>query len=405
MPTIPDPEKAARVANETVRVYIEDQEAGRIEAAQSASPSIRERIRDLGPRTRVVAPASRPTEKSNPPALLILLGATLAGLGLGSASVLAREILDRRIRTPAQAVAYTGAECFGVFPKAKSRKSRRESTAHDDRLVHDGGSHGSLLAHVLDEPMSTSWRTLSRAIVALQAGGFRSLGVTAILQNEGTTTVATNLARLMSSGGARVLLVDANPQDGALSDYFGAAGRPGLIELMNGDGRELSNIAWQDERSGLHFLPIGGKPEERYRYAQAIWSDANDRLRGFVEIYDYVIFDLPPLSTSADARAAAELVDCFLLVVSWGASPEQVQAGLANSGSLPSKVLGSILSKVSSLSINRSAVDPLPGPIGHPLPGKSRRKPEPGTAPPFPPAELRPRADGKAAAEGRRRRG
>ena len=82
----PDPEKAARVANETVRVYIEEQEAGRIEAAQSASPSLRERIRDLGPRTRVVAPASSPAEKSNPLALLVLLGATLAGLGLGSAS-------------------------------------------------------------------------------------------------------------------------------------------------------------------------------------------------------------------------------------------------------------------------------------------------------------------------------
>ncbi len=64
--TSDDPEKAARILNEYANAYIMDQNAARVEAAQSASSWLRERLRDVGPKTRVIAPALPPTDKSKP---------------------------------------------------------------------------------------------------------------------------------------------------------------------------------------------------------------------------------------------------------------------------------------------------------------------------------------------------
>jgi uncharacterized protein involved in exopolysaccharide biosynthesis len=94
--TAPDPEQAARTANEVARAYMDDQNAARFEAAQSASAWLRERIRDLGPRTRIIARASPPQDKSNVRGLLVLAIAGLAGLALAVGAVIAREFFNRK---------------------------------------------------------------------------------------------------------------------------------------------------------------------------------------------------------------------------------------------------------------------------------------------------------------------
>jgi len=63
--------------------------------------------------------------------------------------------------------------------------------------------------------------------------------------------------------------------------------------------------------------------------------------------YDYVIVDLPPIVPVADARAAADLFDCFVLVVEWGStSAEVVQNGFHASSRIPMKTVGAVLNKV-----------------------------------------------------------
>ena len=114
--TTADPQLAARVTNEFARSYVEDQESGRFEAAQTASAWLRDRMRDLGARTRIISTALPPNDDSNLRKVLVLSAAALLGLLLGTIMAIARSMFDHRLLTPEQLVGATGVECLGTVP-------------------------------------------------------------------------------------------------------------------------------------------------------------------------------------------------------------------------------------------------------------------------------------------------
>lgn len=356
--TASDPELAARAANETARAYVVDQDAARVEAAQSASAWLRERIRDLGPRTRIIAPASPPASKSNMSGLLVMAIGIGAGLAAGIGIAFGREFLDHSVRTPEQAVEATGVDCFGIIPKLRARRwSSRASAGKHERSISEGVP---LLSHVLDHPLMPFWNTLRhvKAAADVSRGGhqFASVGVTSTFDGEGKTTVAANLARLMASTGERVILIDANAHDGALSRAFTPRGGMGLIDLLEQGSEALQAHVWVDPRTGMHFLPVGGE-ENRHLRSQAIWSaDMTRLLHRIAEDYDLVVFDLPPLASAADLRAAAEFLNYMLLVINWGrVKVEHIEFGLASTGAVNRKLIGTVFNNVDVVALKRLA--------------------------------------------------
>ena len=138
--------------------------------------------------------------------------------------------------------------------------------------------------------------------------------VTSLLENEGKSTVATNLALALAQKSKKVLLIDADfckpsiykilekevPETQELGEY-----------LLN--KRDLKDVLMVEENSGI-FLLIG----TRY------YNNSADLITGtsFSEmieiqkrIMDYVIIDSPPISVSADTELLADIVDSTLLVV------------------------------------------------------------------------------------------
>lgn len=77
----------------------------------------------------------------------------------------------------------------------------------------------------------------------------------------------------------------------------------------------------------------------------------SDRTR---EDYDYVIVDLPPIVPVVDARAAAHLLDGFLLVIEWGkTSPEVVLEAIEGAEVVRERVIGAILNKANTTVLKR----------------------------------------------------
>lgn len=359
--TAGDPFTAARVANEVVKVYLEDQDAARREAAQSASAWLRERISGLGPQARIIAEATPPIEKSNLRGLFILVIALVAGAAAGTLLAFMREFLNGRLRTPEDVVSATGAEALGILPRLRKRRRRRKLPrrgASADTIADDKAD--PLLSYVLDHPLSLSWHTLSRVGIALGVtkGGerVRLLGITSVLRGEGKTFVAANLARLLASIGYRVLLVDADALDPALSDAFAPDASVGLVDALEAEATDLDGYVRRDPRSGLHFLPIGAR-SDRYRRSSILWGDAMSALgRSGFRGYDAVIFDLPPMSPTSDVRAAADIVDRLLLVAAWATpTAEQVRVSLEASGVRANKLVGTVLNRVNMRAMKRLA--------------------------------------------------
>lgn len=135
-----------------------------------------------------------------------------------------------------------------------------------------------------------------------RAGVCRFL-ITSSWPQEGKTTVCGNLAAALASLGRRVLLVDYNAADGALTARVGSpeqaeSGRPGPCRL---EGVDLLRLAYGTSATGgLDLVTRSGRS-------------------GLAEVfrsYDVVLVDSQALSVSRECLNAAGLVDGSLMVVS-----------------------------------------------------------------------------------------
>ena len=70
--------------------------------------------------------------------------------------------------------------------------------------------------------------------------------------------------------------------------------------------------------------------------------------------YDYVVLDFAPMLPVVDVRAAAHLVDGFVLVAEWGKTPlDAVTEAVSLSSAVRTRLLGSILNKVDMKQMRR----------------------------------------------------
>jgi polysaccharide biosynthesis transport protein len=175
---------------------------------------------------RVVTAATAPLSKTWPKTTIILPFSAVLGFGAGLLFALVRDGTDRRVRSGDRLRRELGLASLGQVPFAGGRWPPRLPVA----------SHGNgepvrskrMLRFVLDKPYSPFGEALRGAKASIEAG-FKPetplvIGVTSVGRGEGKTTVAVNLAQLYLNEGTRVVLVDADFQDGRLSRAAASAG-------------------------------------------------------------------------------------------------------------------------------------------------------------------------------------
>jgi Mrp family chromosome partitioning ATPase/capsular polysaccharide biosynthesis protein len=346
----PDPEQAARYANEFARAYVADQNAARTEAAQAGSSWLRERLREVGPKARIIATALPPYRKSNIPGILIVAGAGVMGGLMAVALALIWALLDRRIHTPEQASSAARAVCLGIVPDLRKKTAPVLAGDDDDIRANGFAISDPRQCFGIDHPHSEIWHALRQVKAECDDGfgrkGLRCLGVTSTFAGEGRTTIATNLALTIAASGKRVLLVDCDVYNPELSKRYAGSAPAGLIEYLRDQSASLLAYVRIEHRTGLHFLPLGCDPG--HNLGPDLWSE--DARRLFQECsaaYDYVIFDMPTLAMAGDVRAAARYLDGFLLVVrSAHVTAEDINVGLGAAVGVRERLIGALLNRV-----------------------------------------------------------
>jgi len=149
--------------------------------------------------------------------------------------------------------------------------------------------------------------------------------VTSSVPGEGKTFTAINLAlSIANERDKKVLLIDADVARPSVSKTLGIKSSPGLIEYLEGQTVEFSDIVLKTNMPGLGVIPAGKQHKHSTELltsnkmillAQELSNRYPDRI---------VIFDSPPLLAATQGEVLAGLVGQVILVVEAEKTPQSM---------------------------------------------------------------------------------
>lgn len=286
---------------------------------------------------RVIDAALPPSRPARPRRGLALALGLLGGLGLGVLAALARESLDKTVRTHSDIEVKAGLPFLGQIPLAPMPKGQ------------------SVYAPVAAAPWSQpaeAFRDLRTMVdLARTPKDDPFLLVTSTREQEGKSFVAANLAVSLSQLGGKVLVVDGDLRRPTHHRYLGDPDQPGLSEFLAGRVGDPSRLPQRTEIPNLDVLPAGRAPESASELLNA--RQLEELVRWARGRYDRVIVDCPPVFPVADVLLWGRHVRASILVSRCGRTPLpmiQLACDRLRAGNID--VLGGVLNGARLRSLN-----------------------------------------------------
>lgn len=141
--------------------------------------------------------------------------------------------------------------------------------------------------------------------------------VTSVMENEGKSTVAANIAMTLAQKSNRVILIDGDMRRPAVYKILQKKlEKEQEIGTFLTGGSTLDKVLLRDDENNI-YLMIGSR-----NYSNSTEMVSGERMRLLMEdakkAADYIVIDSPPTSLMADAEVLAEYADVSLLVVRQG---------------------------------------------------------------------------------------
>lgn len=195
---------------------------------------------------------------------------------------------------------------LGAIYHERSAKSRKNKNKKISMCITN-----PLLSFVYVE---SSRKAASRVRSRMDKKGDKVLLVTSVAENEGKTTVASNLALAIAQEGKRVLLIDCDFRRPALYKVF---------DVPRQEVQDLPHLIYTEEDKGSIITKL--KTENLYfimnqrsttNIEDIVKSGKFSSIIEFVrDKFDYIILDTPPLGMVPDAEEFANFADATLIVV------------------------------------------------------------------------------------------
>lgn len=255
----------------------------------------------------IVSPALVPNTPVSLRKLLILAGGVAVGMLSGIAVAFALDLSDQSVKTLKQAKELFGYTLLGVIPTF----SKQGTSSTYSRKLHNGVPR-IIIRDAPRSPASQAYQMLRANLKFLSLDKvLRTIVITSSVAKEGKSEVSANLAAAIAQLGRRVLLVDADMRCPSQHHIWNLTNAAGLSHVIV--NQVCLGAAVREVMPNLYVLPAGAIPPNPISLLDSQRMSA--LLDRFSIEYDFVIFDTPPLSGTADAAVLGRLADGILLIV------------------------------------------------------------------------------------------
>jgi capsular exopolysaccharide synthesis family protein len=194
-------------------------------------------------------------------------------------------------------------------------------------------------------PLAESYRLIRSGLLLSSAEHPpRSILVTSMSPKEGKTSTLSNIARILSQDGKKVLVIDCDLRKPRLHSLFSMDNKMGLSNYLSGnlEGNLIYSIPGED----IKLIPSGLIPPNP---AELLNSVKMKRLvEEMVKKFDFVLLDSPPIQRVTDSLALSQVVEGTIIVVRAKKTTfEMLQSGMKKMSDVNTNFLGFVLNGMS----------------------------------------------------------
>lgn len=245
-----------------------------------------------------------PAQPVKPDLLKSLLGAAAAGLLLGGVIVYARERSADHMMTAAEFQWSFPERILGQVPWDRTRGETPLLKVDDKR-------------HMFTEAFSNIRSSLLFLPSNDQPRPSKIL-VTSALPGEGKSTVASNLAVVMATGGQKTLLIDADLRRGTQHRCFDLISDIGFSDVLS-EGLDWKKTVMATKFPNLSVIPRGKTMTQPGKFL--LGETVDKLLREVSAEFDLVVIDTCPVLVADDPTSLAPRIDGTLFVFRMNFTP------------------------------------------------------------------------------------
>ncbi|MBN1365329.1 MAG: polysaccharide biosynthesis tyrosine autokinase [Syntrophaceae bacterium] len=291
--------------------------------------SVNEEVRTVN--VHVLDRAEVPTDYYEPNLRKSMLIAVALGLLLGIGIAFLIEYLDKTVKSPEELEQLLNIPHLGSVPHFE--------------ISADNPTEQLVALHNSLSSASESYRGIRTGIVFSTAGHKpRVILITSANVGEGKTITSANVATVMAQTGAKVLLVDADMRRPQQHRMFGENNEKGLTNILVGD-EDWRSVVKDTPVQNLNYICSGPIPPNP---AELVGSDSmKQAIDKFLEHYDNVIIDSPPINVVTDPLVLSKMVDAVVIVLRSGkVTKDQIKQAWKQLQNVKANVLGVVFNHV-----------------------------------------------------------
>ena len=275
----------------------------------------------------VVRKASMPEAPSYPNKKRGVLLGLILGLfgGVGMAFLI--EYLDNTAKSEVDLERRYGISVLGSIERLKSSEA--------------------IETYVLTKPLSPvaeSYRLIRSSLLLSSAEKPpQIILLTSMSPQEGKTSTTANLARVLSQGEKRVLIIDCDLRRPRTHALFNISNDNGLSNYLTGNCEDIPLTAVPGET--LSIMPAGPIPPNP---AELLGSTKMEQLLSELrDQFDFILLDSPPVQRVADSLTLSKTADGTIIVVHYGKTTfDMLDGGIKKLTDVDATVLGFVFNSM-----------------------------------------------------------